>query len=545
MSLTDRGERGGGATGPPASAEVRGLVLAHQAGDPTAFDDIVRRYYPALLSHARRRLHDAKAAEDAVQEAFLRAYRSLPGFDGDYQLGAWLHRIVANVCSTEGVRRRREADLNQRWAAMVSPQADLSVEEHGEHSEALARVIAAVERLSPAYREAFVLREVFELDYADVADRTGVSEDNARARVHRARLALRKTVGRTAGVGTIIGLPFRRIARLGARIGHHVNGTACLAPEAVSSTPSRIAAIGTIAGTGAAVVAVTGAPLWMAPATAPPSAVPPVVRLTTGRPLPASPPDTSVVTVPGARAGAWSAPSPGPTVSVTSTAVRPALGTGSSTSSSAPSTTSTTSTTTITSTTGRPSPSTSSHPTVAPVTVAPPVALAVPTITAPALAPGPPPLATILSDHIGIENGYFEWPAVLGEAGQADQTANLSTHVLVPSSGSPACQGRINGRLDWATSPSDALGDALSFTAAFVGSERLAAGTVYHFRGRATAQGTDMALGAHQGVIGTIYVPSGGTVGALDVQLVAPGLVSPPATCTPAGPWIDGAKGGL
>ena len=93
----------------------RYLVLAHQAGDPFAFTEIVTDHYSGMLAHAYRRLGDHRAAEDAVQDALLRAYKGLKGFSGEYKLQAWLHRIVDNVCADAGSRRVRDAKLAERF----------------------------------------------------------------------------------------------------------------------------------------------------------------------------------------------------------------------------------------------------------------------------------------------------------------------------------------------------------------------------------------------------------------------------------------------
>src|SRR5918911_3772654 len=99
------------------------LVRAYQAGDERAFDTIVRTQYNALYAHALRRLSQHEAAEDAVQDTLLRAYRALPNLDGDLALRAWLHRILTNVCYDEGNRRRRHAGLVER--VQNEPQDDV------------------------------------------------------------------------------------------------------------------------------------------------------------------------------------------------------------------------------------------------------------------------------------------------------------------------------------------------------------------------------------------------------------------------------------
>ncbi len=84
------------------------LVAAHRAGDTDAFGELVNEHRSPLLAHARRKLYSTEAAEDALQETLIRAYRALPRFNGQYRLGPWLHRIMANVCIDEANRRRRD-----------------------------------------------------------------------------------------------------------------------------------------------------------------------------------------------------------------------------------------------------------------------------------------------------------------------------------------------------------------------------------------------------------------------------------------------------
>src|SRR5256714_13010936 len=100
------------------------LVRAYQAGDERAFDTIVRTQYNALYAHALRRLMQHEAAEDAVQDTLLRAYRALPNLDGDLALKAWLHRILTHVCHDEGNRRRRQQGLFDKMAALPDDMAD-------------------------------------------------------------------------------------------------------------------------------------------------------------------------------------------------------------------------------------------------------------------------------------------------------------------------------------------------------------------------------------------------------------------------------------
>lgn len=169
------------------------LVESFRSGDHEAFESLVRAHQPSLLRHAMRRLNDASAAEDAVQETFTRAYRALARLGGDYRLGSWLHQIMANVCIDEANRRRRDSDKFNR-AAILDGRIS------GEHRSVETQlgldadntdVVAALHTLPVNYQEALSLRFIEGFDYDEVARRSGVSEQNARARVSRARTAMR------------------------------------------------------------------------------------------------------------------------------------------------------------------------------------------------------------------------------------------------------------------------------------------------------------------------------------------------------------------
>ena len=171
------------------------LVRAHQAGDERAFQQIVRSQHRALYAHAYRRLGNHESAEDAVQDTLLRAYRALPSFDGDLRLRAWLHRILTNVCHDEGKRRRRQTDLIDKLELEPVELAPDPIEEAVLHDT--VRIMSdALAELPESYREALVLRYVDGLSFREVAEITGVTEENARARVHRGRLALHKVLSR-------------------------------------------------------------------------------------------------------------------------------------------------------------------------------------------------------------------------------------------------------------------------------------------------------------------------------------------------------------
>ena len=195
------------------SVDDYNLVTAHRLGDSEAFDLIVRRYHAELTAHARRNLNDAHAAEDIVQEAFLRAYRALPSFEGEYRLGAWLHRIVENLCIDQSVRRRRDMAVNTRLQARADEFEMIDVD------SLLAKETCeqALSRLSDEHRDTLVQRFVEDKSYEDIATGSGISQDVARARVSHAAGALRRLFDLPAASVIVIGGFARRIAHASAR----------------------------------------------------------------------------------------------------------------------------------------------------------------------------------------------------------------------------------------------------------------------------------------------------------------------------------------
>ena len=183
------------------SLDERLLVEAHNGGDADTFASIVNEYSSSLYAHAMMRLGEARAAEDAVQETFLRAYRAMPRFDGEFHLRAWLHRILTNVCFDEGDRRRREVRTFDRMASLADPVAPPPDEVLDlDRASAQREVASALASLPEAYREALELRYVEQLSFRQVADATGVTEENAQAHVHHGRAALRRLIERAVHV---------------------------------------------------------------------------------------------------------------------------------------------------------------------------------------------------------------------------------------------------------------------------------------------------------------------------------------------------------
>ena len=181
------------------------LVAAHRAGDTDAFGELVNEHRSPLLAHARRKLYSTEAAEDALQETLIRAYRALPRFNGQYRLGPWLHRIMANVCIDEANRRRRDGEKLEKAASQPAARLNApGVEEELGLDVDDTHINSALDELSDSYREALELRFVDELDYEQVASVAGVSEENVRARVSRARASMRTALKGVAALPVVL-----------------------------------------------------------------------------------------------------------------------------------------------------------------------------------------------------------------------------------------------------------------------------------------------------------------------------------------------------
>lgn len=157
-------------------------------GDTGAYAVIVARYRAQFGRYAVRMLGSREDAEEALQDAFVRAYRSLAKCDEPERFAPWFFRILANRCRTAGTRRgRRERTFVNDEIALLSAS-----EEHpAERAAWREELDRALQRLDTDQREAFLLKHVEELGYDDMAEITGVGVSALKMRVKRACERLR------------------------------------------------------------------------------------------------------------------------------------------------------------------------------------------------------------------------------------------------------------------------------------------------------------------------------------------------------------------
>ena len=190
------------------------VIRSFKSGDHAAFESVVAEHQAELLRHARRRVHDAGTAEDLVQETFVRAYRAFDRLPDDSRVRPWLHQILANLCVDEANRCRREYDKTGRAAVEVdASRLDLSPEDQLGLDIDDTALGAALAGLPATHRDALEKRFVEGLDYDEIAESTGVSETNVRARVSRARATLRRALQGAAAIPLAAFVMFRRPGR--------------------------------------------------------------------------------------------------------------------------------------------------------------------------------------------------------------------------------------------------------------------------------------------------------------------------------------------
>jgi RNA polymerase sigma-70 factor (ECF subfamily) len=173
-------------TTPDRPDDEKALVLSAQRGELEAFSELVRRHQRRAYAVARAIVLTHEDAEDAVQDAFLHAYRALHRFLPDQAFGAWLHRIVANA-SLDITRRRKVRDADDLPETLASPFRDPA-----EVDELRLRLRAALERLPERQRSVIVLHDVEGFKHSEIGKLLGIPEGTARSDLHYARSALRR-----------------------------------------------------------------------------------------------------------------------------------------------------------------------------------------------------------------------------------------------------------------------------------------------------------------------------------------------------------------
>jgi RNA polymerase sigma-70 factor (ECF subfamily) len=192
---------------PWMEAEDARDVERARSGDEDAFGRLVARHSPAVFRLAYRMLGNEHDAEDAVQEAFLKAYRALREFESRSLFSSWLHRITVN-CSYDVLRRRarRAEDPLEPAGEDESPRVELKSEDplpdrlvFGRQIERRMRI--AIARLSDLERTVFTLRHHEGLALREIGDALGLDTNATKHALFRAVRKVREVMGSVAGAG--------------------------------------------------------------------------------------------------------------------------------------------------------------------------------------------------------------------------------------------------------------------------------------------------------------------------------------------------------
>ena len=176
-----------------------------RAGDGLAWRVLMKEHGPSLLGYATRMLGSRSDAEEVVQLSLVAAYRGTDGYEGRASLKNWLFRIVRNR-ALDVIRARRRFvdvgrgdaddgsfDIDGRWLDDGPPSDELAAERI-DQARLVERVRAEIDRLPHDYREVILLRDVHGLDGDEIGDVLGITANNVRVRLHRARKVLRAAI---------------------------------------------------------------------------------------------------------------------------------------------------------------------------------------------------------------------------------------------------------------------------------------------------------------------------------------------------------------
>jgi RNA polymerase sigma-70 factor (ECF subfamily) len=173
------------------------LMIRFQSGDRSAFTVLVRRHQSPLYNFAMRQLRSPSVAEEVVQDAFVRVVQNAADFKHEARFSTWLYTITRNLCIDQMRKRalRRHPSLDEAKRAEEGEGPTLgeqtadsraNVERSAVSVEIRERVLAAVEQLPDEQREVFLMREVSNLPFKEIAEIVGVPENTVKSRMRYA-----------------------------------------------------------------------------------------------------------------------------------------------------------------------------------------------------------------------------------------------------------------------------------------------------------------------------------------------------------------------
>ncbi len=182
------------------------LVARSVAGDKESFDQLILRWERPIYALAYRTIGREDDARDLTQEAFLRAFRALPGFKGEAKFSSWLYRITLNLCR-DWVRRERRTPVVQAPEGMdaadlaaATPVAGESVEDRVTRRDLGRHVARAMRVLPEEQRSAIILKEYHGLTFQEIADLQGCPLSTVKTRLYQGLSVLRRELERRGSV---------------------------------------------------------------------------------------------------------------------------------------------------------------------------------------------------------------------------------------------------------------------------------------------------------------------------------------------------------
>ncbi len=179
------------------------LFQRYTTGDAVGFDVLVHRYQPRIQGFLRKRLNDEERVEDLTQDTFLRIHRARGSYDPSRKFSTWIHTIANNLLKNEfrnRSRRRETAFSELRPETTASGAASRPVEfatggadpeREAYRSELREAIDAAIERMDEHHRVPFVMREVEDRTYEEIAEEIGIPVGTVKSRLNRARNSFR------------------------------------------------------------------------------------------------------------------------------------------------------------------------------------------------------------------------------------------------------------------------------------------------------------------------------------------------------------------
>ena len=177
------------------------VLRAAQSGDREALGIVLHEQYDRVFMVCVRMLHQRPAAEDCSQEAMIRIARGIAGFDGRSALSTWCHRIAVTTALDHLRRERRRPSLTTvRDDAPVDDgpvddDAERAITDPVEAAELRGEIATALAAMPPEFARAVVMRDVADLDYAEIAELEGIAVGTVKSRISRGRALLNQHLG--------------------------------------------------------------------------------------------------------------------------------------------------------------------------------------------------------------------------------------------------------------------------------------------------------------------------------------------------------------